>query len=356
MVLHLARGLKERNHALQVICLKSSGPMADLLQAGGIEVIAMKTPARSLAALFDAPRLLRELKAALKKFEPDIVQSFLTRANVLTRMAARDLGIPCVVCSVRVMEKEKRFHLWAERLCLRENALFTVNSKRLKEFAMQEMGLKSDQIHVIPNGIEPTRSVPDRELSEIRNQMGLDQPRLILSAGRLHRQKGFDILLQAFRPIAERYPDVGLLIAGEGEERAALEQQIRAEGLEGRARLIGLVKDISPYLRLAQLFVLSSRWEGTPNVVLESMMAGCPVVATQVGGVSEILSDPKEGWLVPPEDVMALKEGIEKAIMHPDESGLRARQAQAKAKIFSMSQMVGAYEALYQQRLSVPRL
>lgn len=356
MVTFLARGLKERGHEVEVISLKREGPMAEVLRSSGVAVIALDTPEGAIAGLFDTPRLLRRLKKTLGAFKADVVQSFLTRANVLARWASRPLSIPRVVCSLRVMEKEKRFHLWAERLFYPSAALFTVNSDVLKRFAVEFIGLKPEQLHVIFNGVEPGRAVSDAEMSDIRNRLGLQDQKVILSAGRLHRQKGFDILLKSVRDILPQWPNLRLLIAGEGEEHNALQSEIRSQGLEGKISLLGLVKDLSPFFHIADLFVLSSRWEGTPNVVLESMRAECPVIATKVGGVPEILSDPEEGWIIAPEDSGALARALESALSQPDQAIRRARHAAVKAQQFSMDKMVDAYESLYRTILPAARI
>jgi glycosyltransferase involved in cell wall biosynthesis len=356
MVAFLARGLKEKGHEVQVISLKQKVPMGEVLQSAGVEVITLDTPEGILAGFFDMPRLFRRLKAALHAFKPDVVQSFLTRANVLVRSAANPLRPPKVVCSLRVMEKEKRFHLWAERLCHPETAQFTVNSDVLKRFAIEFIGLKPEQVHVIYNGVEPGRVDDEAEISNIRNRLGLHDQKVILSAGRLHRQKGFDVLLQSFRDVLTRRPDSTLLIAGEGEEHNALQSKIRSDAMQGKVLLLGLVKNLSPFFRIANVFVLSSRWEGTPNVVLESMRAGCPDIATKVGGVPEILSDPGEGWIVAPEDPRALAQALEEALSGPDQAAERARNAAVKVQQFSMDKMVNAYASLYQTALQAGRV
>ncbi len=153
----------------------------------------------------------------------------------------------------------------------------------------------------------------------------------VLAVGRLHEQKGFDLLLRAWKPIAERHPDWTLRIVGEGPKRAALEQQIREQGLQ-QVVLAGRVSDVAAEYMSASLFVLSSRYEGFGMVLSEAMWSGLPCVAFDCPqGPAELLAD-ERGWLVPNGDIDALTAQIEYVITHPDEAAGRAKKAQAFAQ------------------------
>ena len=154
----------------------------------------------------------------------------------------------------------------------------------------------------------------------------------IVAAGRLVRQKGFDILVESFAQIAQSHPAWTLVIYGEGPERASLEAQIRVLGLSGRVSLPGVTSDMPGALTRAGLFVLSSRYEGYPNVLVEALAASCPVVATDCpGAVAEILGGGEYGLLVPPEDKQALAAALTRAI---SDQGLRGGlSAQAREAV-----------------------
>ena len=155
--------------------------------------------------------------------------------------------------------------------------------------------------------------------------------KVILAVGRLHEQKGFDMLLQAWKPIEHQFPDWSLRIVGEGPKRAELKAQIAHLALE-RVILTGKADNVADEYASASFFVLSSRYEGLPLALIEAMWCGLPCVAFNCPqGPAELLSDGR-GWLVRNGDVEALRQQIEFAITHPDEAAHRAQQAQTFAK------------------------
>jgi len=154
---------------------------------------------------------------------------------------------------------------------------------------------------------------------------------IVLAVGRLHEQKGFDLLLQAWEPIEKKYPDYTLRIVGEGSKRKELEAQTARLGLK-HVVLAGATTDMLSEYADASLFVLSSRYEGFSLVLSEAMWCGVPCVAFNCPqGPAELLAD-NRGWLVPNGDISALSQQIEYAITHADEAAERARKAQAYAQ------------------------
>jgi glycosyltransferase involved in cell wall biosynthesis len=149
---------------------------------------------------------------------------------------------------------------------------------------------------------------------------------LLGAVGRLSEEKGFDILLRTIRDLVDRGLDVGLIIAGEGKERKALEQQVGQLGLHDRVRLVGFQSDLRPLYEAMDLFVLSSRREGLPNVLLEAMALETPIIATRVAGVPRLIANGKNGLLVELDDPSALTVSIARALVDPE-----LRQALAAA-------------------------
>jgi glycosyltransferase involved in cell wall biosynthesis len=184
-------------------------------------------------------------------------------------------------------------------------------------------GLAPRRVSVLPNPAPEVPALPPREA--LRAELGLDPDAAVLVfAGRLGRQKSLGTLLEAIAQV----PDVELVVAGDGPERAALEQQAMSLALDERVRFVGSVpRDI--VLRLfgaADASVLPSAWENFPHTVVEALALGCPVVATRVGGVPEIVNDGENGLLVPPRDAAALAGAIERLFADP---ALRAMLAGA---------------------------
>ncbi|HEY1220766.1 MAG: glycosyltransferase [Bryobacteraceae bacterium] len=173
---------------------------------------------------------------------------------------------------------------------------------------------------------------PDRAV-RLRRELGLgEDTRVLVTIGRLSKEKGHADLIRAIARLRDRAPDLPccLLVVGSGREEARLTRLCGKLGLEGAVRLVGYQEDVRPYLALADVFVLSSHSEGSPNVLLEAMAAEIPVVATSVGGVPEMMENEKHALLVPDRDVPALAGAIERVLR---DSQLRGRLTSAGSEV-----------------------
>ena len=180
----------------------------------------------------------------------------------------------------------------------------------------------------------------------------LTASRLLVAAGRLARQKGFDLLLEALPAVVARHPGVRLLIAGDGPERPALTAQVARLELGGRVRFLGERSDLAALVAAADGFVLPSRSEGAPYVLLEAMALAVPVVATAVGGVAELLGSGSQGALVPAGDPAALARSIVELLQFPEAARQRAGLAAAAvAGRFSAERMAAETAAFYAEVL-----
>ena len=168
----------------------------------------------------------------------------------------------------------------------------------------------------------------------------------VLAVGRLHEQKGFDLLLRAWQPIEKTHPEWTLRIVGEGPKRPELEAQIREQGLQ-RVQLAGRTDEVAKEYTAASLFVLSSRYEGLPLALIEAMWSGLPCVAFDCPqGPAELLAD-ERGWIVSNGDVAALTAQLEFLITHPEEATTRAQKAQAFAQTsYSESSIMPQWQKL----------
>ncbi|MBQ6748245.1 MAG: glycosyltransferase family 4 protein [Paludibacteraceae bacterium] len=167
-------------------------------------------------------------------------------------------------------------------------------------------------------------------LNSRKSKVESRKTKTVLAVGRLHEQKGFDLLLQVWQPIEDKYPEWQLRIVGEGPERIELETQIKNLHLQ-HVSLAGRTADVAKEYAAASLFVLSSRYEGLPLALIEAMWCGTPCVAFDCPqGPAELLADSR-GWLVENGNVEKLTQQIAFAISHPDEAKARAAKAQAYA-------------------------
>ena len=182
-------------------------------------------------------------------------------------------------------------------------------------------GLVQEHVSVLPNPAPPIPELPARD--ELRAELQLEG-HVLAFAGRLGPQKALGIALEAVAVV----PEVTLVIAGDGPERAALEARAFELGLEGRARFLGSIsrERVLRLFRAADASVLSSAWENFPHTVVEALAVGCPVIATAVGGVPEVVREGENGLLVPPNDAAALAAAIRRFF---DNDELRRRLAEA---------------------------
>jgi glycosyltransferase involved in cell wall biosynthesis len=201
-------------------------------------------------------------------------------------------------------------------------------------------GLDPARVSVLPNPAPDVPALPSRQ--DLRAELALDGD-VIAFAGRLGPQKSFGTALEALA----RVPGVMLVVAGDGPERAALEQRSRELGLDGRVRFLGSVpRDrVLRLFRAADASVLPSAWENFPHTVVEALAVGCPVIATSVGGVPEVVRDGENGLLVPARDPEALAGALERFFADAE---LRARLTAAAAPSVADSSeqaVFGAIEA-----------
>jgi glycosyltransferase involved in cell wall biosynthesis len=200
-------------------------------------------------------------------------------------------------------------------------------------------GISSSKIEIIPNGID-LAMFPRHDYSP--------RPRRIAMIACLREEKRVDVLVAAAATILERYPDAEFLIAGDGTCREALEEQARATGVRHRCRFLGHRDDVPAVLAEADVFVLPSRSEAFPNSIIEAMAAGLPVVASDVGGIPELVEDGRTGRLVPPGDPQALAGALLELLDHPDRVEAFGREGRDRIeRSYSFDRMVQQFETLY---------
>jgi glycosyltransferase involved in cell wall biosynthesis len=214
-------------------------------------------------------------------------------------------------------------------------------------------GIPAEKIHRIPNFVDfGTFYPPGREAREEgRAAFGWSGKTVLLYAGRLAPIKGLDRLLEAFREISREFPDLLLVLLGEGPMRPSLEEQASRSGISGAVHFLGRVDNVSEYMRVADVFVLPSLLEGMPNALLEAMATGLPAVATRTGGVVDVLEHGRNGLLAVPGNAGELAESIRTLLATP---GLRERLGQAAYEevrsSFSLESCIGKYRDLYATR------
>ncbi len=255
------------------------------------------------SVLNNARRVLR-LRSFVREQRPERILSFMDQTNILALIAAAGTGIPVVVAE-RVDPAHHPIPVaWKilRRLTYGRAFAIAVQTRSIAAFFPASW---QGRIAVIPNPVPEIASAIQETPVPTRPR------RSILAMGRLERQKGFDLLIRAFTLVAPARPEWDLTILGEGSERDALAGEISRAGLSTRITLPGRDPDAIGALRRADLFVLSSRYEGFPNALCEAMACGVPVISFDCpSGPADIVRDGVDGRLVPAEDVDALAEAM----------------------------------------------
>ena len=199
-------------------------------------------------------------------------------------------------------------------------------------------------VHAVPNAVRPADGPAPGDR------------RVVLAAGRLARQKGFDLLVEAWRPVARAHPDWSLHVHGRGPQAGELRAQVDAAGLGDQVVFHGFTPDLEPRLREASAFVLSSRFEGMPMVVLEAMAAGLPVVSFDCPtGPRQLLRGGRSGILVPPKSVAGLSEALRRVVEDPDLRHGLAEASLARVQQFSVERIAARWERLLEGLLTDQR-
>ena len=307
----------------------------------------------AIGLTYDTPRLMaayRELLDVLRQTSPVALLCHTYKPNILGRLAARKLGIPIIAVShgwtgeslrVRVFDWLDRINLcWMDRVvCVSEGQATKV----------RRYGVPEQKVLTICDAVRAERfDDPDPVYRERLESLFQRRPEVIVgAAGRLSPEKGYGSLVQAAAEVLNVHPQTGFVLYGDGPLRRELAQQIEALGLQARFLLPGFCHEIDRYYPQFDLFVLPSFTEGLPNVVLEALAAGVPVVATAVGGTPEAVEHGVNGYLVPSGQVEPLADCITRLIGDPEQRrAMGARGRERVKRQFSFQVQAAAYRRL----------
>lgn len=281
-------------------------------------------------------------------------------SSMLGIIAGRLAGVRVIASQRHLKLSDRRLHEWGQRFINRASNRILVNSDAIRAQILAGSKVEPRKIVVIKNGFissDDEAGKDDREANslspreEICRDLGLSQSvTLVGMVGRLDIIKGHRYLVDAAAQVVREHQDVHFVIVGDGELRDEIASQISRLGLDGRVHLLGYRANASRIASAFDLSVLASLHEGMPNVVMEAMAAGVPVVATSVGGTTELITDGKTGYLVPPADSDELAQRISRALDNSDErKRIAARALQFIHSNFTLSRMVSSVEEVYDE-------
>jgi len=252
----------------------------------------------------------------LKLHNFDILVSFFTDSNKIAVPAARFAGVPNVVMSRRninhwVSTKE----LFILKFLNRYVNSYWVNSEAVKNCISAQENINREKIEVIYNGFELGAFSQINNVNPLEN---IKQSKIVVNVSNLRPVKGLEVFIQAANLVLSEFKDVHFVVIGEGDQRQKLENLVRELGIEPYVSLIGKRTDIPSILKHSNVGVLSSHSEGFSNAIIEYMVSALPVVCTDVGGASEIISDGDNGYLVPANDSDLMAESILKLVQNDE--------------------------------------
>lgn len=324
-----------RGVCCDLVTAQSGGPWTDRIPPGVRHAaLGARRPTTAIPAL----------ASYLRASRPSALLSSIFPANIAAITAACIAGVPCVVREANWTADDLRgptrmstaVNRAALRLLYPRAARIIALTRGSANHLAEVAGIAGTRIDVIPN--------PAPAPAAAVNAAARDRWHVV-ACGRLEPQKDFPLLLEAFAQVCARTP-ARLTIIGDGSQRGPLEDRVRHLGIEDRVSMPGYCPDPQALLAQAGLFVLSSRWEGFPNILLESLAAGCPIVATAASdAVGDILDNGRFGTIVPPGDAAALAAAMSRALDRPE----APPSAAAQLARFALEPIAARYEGILRE-------
>lgn len=344
VVCELATRLDRRRFDVTVVGLRG-GLVAQQLVAAGVPVETL-----GMRGKWDLPRLVR-LRGLLRRLRPDILHTHLFHADVAGRLAGP--GAAHLVHTIHTAEGRFRpWHFAWARWATRQAERLICVSKSVRDFHAGKAGLPAEAYTVIPNGVDvPAFARDEVRRADLRHQWGLKEADLLAAyVGRLHYEKGTDLLPAALGLLASRGTSLHCAVAGDGPLRPQVEDYVRRGPGGSFCRLLGYTSDVRGVLSAADLFLMPSRWEGWPLALAEAMSAGLAIVAADVPGVRDLVTDGESALLFPRGEARAFADAIQEAAGDPELRTRISMAAKMRAEeACGIDRFLVAHERLYEE-------
>ncbi len=326
------------------VCSFKDGPLKKILTEAGYKVFIVPRKFK-----FDPICIIR-LIHIMKSEKIQIVHTHTHKPNTTARIAAILAGIPIIIANEHNVDEWKNaFQKLIDRFLSRSTDRIIVVSKGVQKFC-QSTGIPSCKFHLIYNGIELDKFNNKKLRDKKRKELGIDENTCVIgTVGRIHPQKGHEFLIDVVEKLLTEHESLLFLIIGEGYLKEELILKVKSLNLSENFRFLGEREDIPQLLSCMDIFVLPSLREGFPNTILEAMASSLPVVATDVGGVRELIIQDETGFIVPPANLTALYEGLSKLIQDKDLRYKMGNAGYERVKEFSIDKMAKETENLYQE-------
>ncbi len=344
--------LDRTQYRAMLIC-PEPGPFVGRMKERGVE-----THLVHLAPLFN-PVALWRLTRLLRRERVTILQTHGARANFYGRIAGRLAGVPVIISTVHNSLKDyevcsltRWFYITALRLTLPlAHRIICVSDSNRRDL-VEESPAAAARIQTVYNGVDPSAFPSQSNRQKVREELGIVSGPVLVMIARLAEAKGHCFLLQALPNLIKSWPNLFCVFVGDGELREHLQRLAVKLAVERSCCFLGVREDIADILAAADVVVLPSLSEGFPFVLLEALAMGCPVVASRVNGIPELIEDHKTGFLVPARDPHALMVAIREVLSDPIAALRMGAEGRALVRErFTVDRMVGNTTAIFDAAL-----
>lgn len=342
-VLDLADRFYEQGHIVKICYL--TGPVLLRPKNQNIELIDLELE-KTISGLVKGSL---KLKSVIKVFDPDVVHAHMVHANLLSRLVRLIQPIKKLINTAHNTNEGGKLRMLAYRLTHSlTDAMTNVTLEAVKVFE-QKKATPVGGIFEVSNGIDTALYKRDKSSGQrIREAYGIgDDEKIILAVGRLEAAKDYENLISAFAQLTGSLTPTKLWIVGDGSERKKLSDLVDSLNVSDRVTFLGVRSDVAHIYNAADLYVLSSAWEGFGLVVAEAMASERVVVVTDCGGVKEVVGEC--GYLVPPQNSLALKNAMSKALSIPliDAENMGRTSRTRIVENYSIDRIVGVWSGIY---------
>ena len=347
VVKHCRVGNGNANVAVDLACAQAAanqavsfasggGDFAGLLQQHGVTLFDV--PHGHLSLTGNAAAVAR-LRAHFKAFRPDVIHAHMVASALLAWVAARGLGIPLVVTVHNSFDRQSILMRIADRVVAVSIAEYN---------ALVQRGFRNDTLSAVVNGTEGS---PREAFLAADKPIALKRPCVVTACG-LHHRKGTGIVMAGFIAAARDKPDWNFYILGDGPERASLERQARDSGIGERIHLLGFCNQPGAVFEQAEIFTIGSYAEPFGLVLSEARRAGCALIATNVGGIPEVLEFGRAGRLVPPGNAAAFARELSALMIDPGLLAAARAAAREGHTFFNLDRVRQDYESVYETTIA----
>lgn len=345
LLLSTLRLLDPERFSSVVCCIGERGEIGEQILAMGVPLVELHLLKKGG---FDR-NIVTALVDLIRLEKIDLVHSHLYHANFYGRLAARKVGVPAIASIHNTYTRTKLHRQLINWYLSRNTAAIITGSEEIRRDVIRYDHVPESMVELIPNSIDLSRSESRLSKSQARENLGLPEDATVVgTVGRLEEQKGHRYLIEALALLRQKGIDAYLLLVGDGRERVALNTQTQQLGLEDRVKFLGTRQDLGDLFRAMDLFVMPSLWEGMSLAMLSAMAAGLPVIATDVGGVRNVLGSGGYGFIAAAGDANRLADKIAYSLGHPEMANEKARRGKQKIEAtFSDHGMVNKLQEIY---------